>query len=143
LATESMRLEKNYRGWKSDLHTEFTVLEAGLDRFVDMEKDFQGRDAIAAQRDLGPRRVFVAMEVDNEIAAAHIGDPIYAGDELIGVVTSGAYGHYTETNIAMGYVQPAFAAPGTVLEVQIIGDRCSATIRPEPMFDPAHERPRA
>ena len=103
LATESMRIEKNYRAWKTDLHTEFTVLEAGLDRFVDMGKDFQGRDAIVAQRDAGDRRVFVAMEVDNQVAAAHTGDPIYAGEELVGVVTSGAYGHHTETNIAMGY----------------------------------------
>jgi len=143
LATESMRLEKNYRAWKSDLHTEFTVLEAGLERFVNLDKDFQGRDAIAAQNEAGPRRLFVAMEVDNQTAAAHTGDPIYSGDELIGVVTSGAYGHHTGTNIAMGYVQPAYAEPGTKLALEVIGQRCDATVRPEPMFDPEHHRPRA
>ena len=143
LATESMRIEKNYRAWKSDLHTEFTVLEAGLDRFVNMDKDFQGRDAIAAQRDAGHRRVFVAMEVDNQTAAAHTGDPILAGDELIGVVTSGAYGHHMQTNIAMGYVDPAWAEPGTELALEVIGERCTATIRTEPMFDPEHVLPRA
>ncbi len=143
LATESMRLEKNYRAWKSDLHIEFTVLEAGLDRFVNMEKDFRGRDAIAAQRDAGHRRVFVAMEVDNQTASAHTGDPIYSGDELVGVVTSGAYGHHMETNIAMGYLKPKFSDPGTVLSLQVIGHRCSATVRAEPMFDAEHRRPRA
>jgi len=143
LATESMRLEKNYRAWKSDLHTECTVLEAGLDRFVNMDKEFQGRDAIAAQLEAGHRRVFVAMEVDNDIAAAHIGDPIYSGEELIGVVTSGAYGYNMETNIAMGYVQPAFGEPGTELSLEVIGDRCGATVRSEPMFDPDHVLPRA
>jgi len=142
LATESMRIEKNYRAWKSDLHTEFTVLEAGLDRFVNMDKEFQGRDAIAAQREAGHRRVFVAMEVDNEAASAHTGDPIYAGDELVGVVTSGAYGHHLGINIAMGYVEPAWSEPGVELSLEVIGQRCSATVRSEPMFDPEHRRPR-
>jgi len=143
LATESMRIEKNYRAWKSDLHTEFTVLEAGLDRFVNMDKDFQGREAIAAQRDAGHRRVFVAMEIDNDHAAAHTGDPIWAGDTLIGVVTSGAYGHHTGTNIAMGYVDPAHGDVGTELVVQVIGERCRAVVRAEPMFDPDHVLPRS
>ena len=142
LATESMRVEKNYRAWKSDLHTEFTVLEAGLDRFVNMDKTFQGRDAIAAQRDAGHRRVFVAMEVQNDVAAAHAGDPICSGDVLIGVVTSGAYGHTTDTNIAMGYVDPGYGELGTSLAIDIIGQRSPAITRAEPMFDPAHARPR-
>jgi dimethylglycine dehydrogenase len=58
-------------------------------------------------------------------------------------VTSGAYGHHTETNIAMGYVDPSFAEPGTSLEIDIIGVRSAATVRSEPMFDPDHVRPRA
>jgi len=141
LGTESMRMEKNYRAWKHDLHTEFTVLEARLDRFVNMDKEFRGRDAIAAQRDAGHRRLFVAMEVDNDIAAAHTGDPIYSGDDLIGVVTSGGYGHHMGVNIAMGYVSPELAEPGTELTVDVIGQRCAATVRSEPMFDPEHRRP--
>ena len=143
LATESMRMEKNYRAWKHELHTEFTVLEARLDRFVNMDKDFRGRDAIAAQRDAGHRRVLVSMEVDNTIAAAHTGDPIWVGDDIVGVVTSGAYGHHTKMNIAMGYVEPAHADLGSELEIAVIGDRCKATVRAEPMFDPDHVRPRA
>ncbi len=142
LATESMRIEKNYRAWKTDLHTEFTVLEAGLDRFVNMDKKFQGRDAIAAQRDVGHRRQFVSMELDNEIAPAHTGDPIYRSGELIGVVTSGAYGHHMGVNIAMGYVEPACTEPGTELTVEVIGKPCAAIVRSEPMFDPEHVRPR-
>ena len=48
-----------------------------------------------------------------------------------------------KVNIAMGYVAPEHAEPGTELAVDIIGVRCAAVVRPEPMFDPAHERPRA
>ncbi len=143
LATESMRMEKNYRVWKHDIHTEFMVLEAGLDRFVDLDKDFRGRDAIVAQRAAGDRRRFVVLEVSNDEAAAHTGDPIWAGDHLIGVVTSGGYGHTMNTNIAMGYVVPDYAEPGTELAVDVIGVRSPAVVRAEPMFDPAHERPRA
>ncbi len=142
LATESMRIEKNYRAWKSDLHTEFTVLEAGVDRFVNMDKPFRGRDAIAAQAEAGHRRVFVALEVSNDEAAAHTGDPIFDGDELVGVVTSGAYGHTIGTNVAMGYVDPPYAEVGTRLTLEIIGKPSAATVRSEPMFDPNHDRPR-
>ena len=142
LATESMRLEKNYRAWKHDLHTEFTVLEAGLDRFVNLDKNFRGRDAIVAQRDVGHRKVFTVMTIDNEIAAAHTGAPIMVGDEIVGVVTGGAYGHHTQTNIAMGYVDPQYAEPGTELSVTVIGQPSAAVVATEPMFDPGHERPR-
>lgn len=63
--------------------------------------------------------------------------------ELVGVVTSGAYGHHTETNIAMGYVDPAHAEPANELAIDVIGQRCGATVRAESMFDPEHRRPRA
>ncbi|MEL6982430.1 MAG: FAD-dependent oxidoreductase, partial [Actinomycetota bacterium] len=132
LATESMRMEKNYPAWKAEIHTEFTVLEAGLDRFVDLGKPFRGRDAIVARRDTGHRRVLVAMAVDDDLAAAHLGDPIWFDGAIVGVVTSGAYGHHTGTNIAMGYVDPGLAAPGTALEIDVIGRRRPATVRPTP-----------
>ena len=143
LATESMRIEKNYPAWKNDLHTEFTVLEAGLDRFVNLEKDFRGRDAIVAQRDAGHRRVFTVLDVDNELASAHLGDPIMAGDDIVGVVTSAAYGHHTGRNIAMGYIDPVHAEPGTELMIRIIGTMSPAVISTDPMFDAPHVRTRA
>ncbi len=143
LATESMRLEKNYPAWKADLHTEFTVLEAGLDRFVNLDKDFRGRDAILAQREAGHRRQWVALEVDNAVAPAHTGDPIHADGNLVGVVTSGAYGHSLGQNIAMGYVDPEWSGPGTELSIDVIGQSSLAIVRAVPMFDPQNRRPRA
>ena len=61
----------------------------------------------------------------------------------MGVVTSGGYGFALESNIAMGYVKPSLADVGTTLSVGILGERYDATVRAEPMFDPAHELPRA
>ena len=142
LATESMRLEKCYRGWKADLSTEFTPLESGLERFVDFNKAFIGRDALLAQKEAGLPKTFVPLIVDCDIAAAHEGDPIWSGGDLIGVVTSGGYGHTIGKNIAMGFVDTPHAAIGTELEISIIGNRYKATIVAEPIFDPEHERPR-
>jgi len=72
------------------------------------------------------------MIVDNEIASAHQGDPIYNGDDLIGVVTSGGYGHTIEKNIAMGFVPIELSDVGTELEISIIGTTCKATVVAEP-----------
>ena len=58
-------------------------------------------------------------------------------------MTSGGFGHTMDTNIAMGYVDPLHAAPGTELAIDVIGIRSRAVVRAEPMFDPAHARPRA
>ena len=142
-ATESLRMEKCYRGWKGDLCSEFTPLETVLERFVDFEKgDFLGRDALTKEHDAGSTKRFVAMIVENEIASPHQGDPIYNGDDLIGVVTSGGYGHTIEKNIAMGFVPIELADVGTELSISVIGTRSKATVVAEPIFDPKHERPR-
>lgn len=146
LATESMRLEKCYHAWKADLSTEFTPLETGLERFVELDLnkkgDFLGRDALLKQHTEGVNKRFVALIVENDIADAHQGDPIYAADELIGVVTSGGYGHTIGKSIALGFVPTQYATPGTTLAISIIGQRSPATVVTQPIFDPNHERPR-
>ncbi len=146
LATESMRLEKCYRAWKGDLSTEFSPLETGLERFVDFDLkrkgDFLGREALLKEQAEGVSKRFVALIVENDVADAHQGDPIYAGDDLIGVVTSGGYGHTIGKSIALGFVPTAHAAPGTKLSISIIGERSAATVVTEPIFDPHHHRAR-
>ena len=142
-ANEAMRLEKCYRHWKADLITERTPLESSLERFVKFDKGgFIGRDALLAQQETGVPSRFVPMIVDCDVATAHPGDPIFAGDELLGAVTSAGYGFTVDKNIAMAFLPVASAEPGTKLEVQIIGTRYPATVATEPIFDPANERPR-
>ena len=102
-----------------------------------------GRDALLKQKAEGLPKRFVPMIVDCDFAHAHNGDPIYAGDALIGVVTSAAYGHTIDKNIAMGFVDAEYAEVGTQLEVGIIGQRYTAVTTSEPIFDPKHLRPRA
>ena len=97
---------------------------------------------LSSKKRLGLPKRFAAMLVENEDASAHQGDPIYHGAELVGVVTSGGYGHTIEKNIAMGFVPFELSEPGTELEIGIIGKRSKAVVVPEPIFDPKHERPR-
>ncbi|MFT5194364.1 MAG: dimethylglycine dehydrogenase, partial [Candidatus Promineifilaceae bacterium] len=142
-ATESMRLEKGYLGWKAEIMSEVTPLEAGLGRFVNFKKgDFIGREALLKQKESGLPKTLITLIVDNDIAPAHEGDPVYSGDDLIGVVTSGGYGHTVGKNIALAYVDTSYAELGTKLEISIIGDRSPAEVVASPIFDPGHDRPR-
>ena len=143
-AVESMRLEKGYRHWKADLITEFDPLESALERFVMLDKpDFIGKAALMARQAQGPRRRFVSLVLDCAHAPAHGGDSILGPDKAcIGTVTSGAWGHRTGQNIAMGFVDPAFAVPGTGLLVEVIGQPIAATVVSPDLYDPDNSRVR-
>lgn len=143
-AVESMRLEKGYRHWKADLVTEFNPFESGLTRFVKMDKPaFIGKAALEKMVAAGPRRAFVSMVIDATHATAHGGDSILAGGRVVGSITSVAWGHRVRKNIAMGFVEPAFAAEGTRLMVEVIGQPTPATVVPECLYDPENLRVRA
>ena len=143
-AVESMRLEKGYRHWKADLVTEFNPLESGLSRFVKMDKPtFIGKPALERMVAAGPRRAFVSMVLDATHATAHGGDAILSESRVVGSVTSVAWGHRVGKNIAMGFVDPAFAPLGTRLVVEVIGQPIPATVVPECLYDPENLRVRA
>ena len=143
-ATESMRLEKGYRHWKSDLVCEFNPLESRLDRFVDLDKpDFVGRQALLEQVGRGPRGLFVSMVVDCDFAPAHNGDPVFAGDRQVGSVTSAGYGHRTRCNIAYAFVEPDQADVGARLAVGILGERYEAEVVEPVLYDPDNRLVRA
>jgi dimethylglycine dehydrogenase len=136
-ATESMRLEKGYRHWKADLIYEHNPMEARLDRFVRLDKgDFIGKEALLQQIARGPRKVFVSMVIDCDVAPAHGGDPLFLNDKQVGSVTSGDFGHRVQQNIAYGYIDPGASEIGTKLEIGILGERYSAEIVTPCLYDP-------
>lgn len=140
-ATESMRLEKGYRHWKADLITEYDPYESSLHRFVNLNKKaFPGRRALVERSGREPARRFVTLVIDGDTAPAHAGDSIYAGDTLVGTVTSGGYGFRVNRNIAMGFVDTACAHEGSALDILIIGERCAATVVADCLYDPDNER---
>ncbi|MEM7293201.1 MAG: FAD-dependent oxidoreductase [Pseudomonadota bacterium] len=143
-ATESMRLEKGYRHWKSDLITEYSPFESGLQRFIKFDKEaFEGRAQLLALQDRPMRRRWVNMVVNNDKAAAHPGDSIYAGDKLVGTISSAGWGHRVGKNIATGFVDTDCSEFGGSLEVDIVGQRHAATVVEEVLYDPDSIRMKA
>ena len=143
-AMDSLRVEKSYRMWGQDLTTEYSAFEAGLDRFVHLDKPaFVGRDALVRQQRDGVPQRFVTLEVGADDADALGNEPLYQGDRMVGRATSGAYGHAVGKSLALAYVQPEVAQPGTALEVEILGERKRATVIEASPWDPENVRLRA
>ena len=116
-AMNSLRMEKAYRGWGSELTNEIDMFEAGMDRFIRLDKaDFIGRQASLATKQRGARTRLVYLQVDTANCDCAGNEPIYAGDRLVGLTTSGAYGHAVDKSLAFAYVDPAHATPGASLE---------------------------
>ncbi|MBX2884801.1 MAG: FAD-dependent oxidoreductase [Granulosicoccus sp.] len=140
-ATESMRLEKGYAHWKSDLIVEHNPMESGLSRFVDMSKpNFIGKAGLQAQINKGTRKQFVVITVDCDHAPAHSGDPVFSQDRQCGTVTSAGYGHRVNKNIVYAFVEPEQASPGTALQIGILGERYDAVVVNRCLYDPQNSR---
>ncbi|WP_420640166.1 FAD-dependent oxidoreductase [Candidatus Poriferisocius sp.] len=145
-ALDSLRMEKQYP-ISRDLTHDVGPDEAGLHRFVKVDKGpFVGRDALVARRSLAesgerPYRWRLAyLAVDTDVADVHAGDAVYAGGEPVGVITTGAHGHVVDQGLGFAYLAPAHGAPGTELEVRVVGDLRPARVLSEPAYDPAGAR---
>ncbi len=144
-ALNSLRIEKGYRAWKGDLSTDYTVLQGGLERFVDWTKpEFRGRAALAAQLQAGVTKRFCTLV----IAAGAIDPPymatIWAGDAVVGEVTSGYWGHRVGACIGLGMLRADLNVPGQAVEVEIFGSRYPAVVQADaPLWDPGNARIRA
>jgi dimethylglycine dehydrogenase len=141
-AMDSLRIEKSYRYWRSDLTTEYTVLEAGMDRFVHVDKgDFIGRDALVRQKAEGLPRRFATLALDGEADSDPWGnEPLYLDGRMVGRTTSGAYAYTLGKSMALAYVRPDLAAPGTRLEIEMLGERYPVTVVEESPYDPKNDR---
>jgi dimethylglycine dehydrogenase len=145
-AMESLRMEKSYRMWGSDMTRDYTPLECSLDRFVRMNKGpFIGREALEKQLAAGVPHRFVTLEVHDVVDADPLGnEPIFQpGGKMIGRATSGYYGHTIKKSLIIGYVKPEFATPGTELSVEVLGERKRATVLVESPYDPDNNDLRA
>jgi 4-methylaminobutanoate oxidase (formaldehyde-forming) len=140
-AIDSLRLEKGYRVWGADMTPEDTPFEAGLGFAVKLDKgDFVGRDALLAAGE--PERLLRCLTLDDPRAIALGSEPVRAGDDLVGRVTSGGYGYTVEKSIAYAYL-PAEHGVGTKVAVEIFGEWVPGVVAEEPLFDPRGERIRA
>ena len=142
-AMMSLRLEKSFGAWMREYRPEYTPAETGLDRYVDFGKNrFVGRDAAMRERDSPPGRRLCTFVVEACDADVWADEPIFAGDDVVGFVTSGGYAHWSERSVALGFVPVELARDGAELTIEILGERRPAKLVREPLLDPRGERMR-
>ena len=144
-ALNSLRIEKGYRAWKGDLSTDYTVLQGGLERFVDWTKpDFRGKAALAAEKQAGMAKQFVTLRVEAGAYDPPYMSTIWHNGVVVGETTSGYYGHRVGACLALGMLRAHLTAPGTQVEVEIFGERHAAEVLGDaPVWDAKNERVRA
>ena len=143
-AFDSLRLEKGYRLWGNDIHTEFNPFEAGTGFAVRRRKgEFVGRDALRDIRAQGLTRRLCCMTLDDPDVVVMGKEPIMDGKRVLGYVTSADYGHSIGCGIAYGYLPMSHTEPGTSVDVLYFGERLKATVAQEPLFDPQGRKMKA
>jgi dimethylglycine dehydrogenase len=136
-AVNSLRIEKAYRGWGAELTNEITMLESDMERFIKFDKgDFVGREATLKQKEKGLTTRLVYFDLDDNGSDVCGSEPVYDGDTVVGVTTSGGFGHITQKSLGFAYVPPEYAVPGTRFDVDLLGERCMATVQQDPVYDP-------
>ena len=131
-----LRQEKSYRAFGTELGRDATPLEAGLDRFVDLSKDFFGKDKMV---NTGIRAKCVTLLIDGPDDADPWGrEVLYAGDVRTGRLTSGGYSVHFGKSIGMGYVKPQHAEPGTKLKVKMFDQLWDAEVAEDSPYDPTN-----
>jgi dimethylglycine dehydrogenase len=143
-ALHSLRLEKGFGAWLREYTPDYTPFQSGLARFIDWQKgDFVGREAAQKLREEPCSHVLATLVVEADDADAVGDEPVFAGDHVVGFVTSGGYGHTVGKSIALAYLEPDLATPDASLTVEILGERHPARVAPEPLYDPSGARMRS
>jgi dimethylglycine dehydrogenase len=137
-ALNSMRVEKLFGTWAREYRPIYGPFEAGLGRFIDLQKgDFIGRSAAAEEKDGGGSLRLIGFKVDATDADALGDEPIWHEGCVVGWVTSGAFGHRVGASLALGYVPAAVASADSGFEIEIIGERHRGIRLTGPAFDPS------
>ncbi len=141
-AIDSLRLEKGYRVWGSDITPVDTPVEAGLSFAVAMDKgDFIGKRALEAAR--SPDRLLACLVLDDPRSVVLGEEPVRIAGHTQGRVTSGGFGYSIGRSIAYAYIPVEMASAGQRVEVNLFGDWIGGEVATEPLFDPGNARIRA
>lgn len=134
-AVNSLRMEKAYRGWGAELTNEVTMQDADMARFDKRSESDKQNDKSSGFR-------LVYLEVAATDSDVRGGEPVYLDGRCIGVTTSGAYGHHVGKSLAFAYVEEHQASPDKQFGIDLLGERCNASILSEPVYDPQSQRMR-
>ncbi len=133
-----LRQEKSYRAFGTELGRDATPLEAGLDRFVDLAKDYQGKEAMLAA---GIRSKCVTLLIDGPADADPWGrEALYHDGQKVGRLTSGGWSVAFGRQIGMGYVRPDLTEVGTRLKVRMQRELWEAEVVEDSPHDPTNAR---
>ncbi len=138
---DSLRIEKGYRYFGTDITPAENPYEAGLGRFVAMDKgDFVGRQALVAAAERGlKRRIRTLVVGDEEYLTLYGGEAVHADGAVVGRVRSCAYGFTVHRNVAFAYL-PVEIVPGSRVEVEVFDRLVPAEVRDDAMYDPERKR---
>lgn len=140
-AFDSLRLEKGYRLWGADIDEEHDPYEAGLAFAVKLGKgEFLGREAALRAKESVTRRLCCLTLADPRVVLLGKEPVLDGGGEVLGYVTSAAWGASVGESIAYGYLPARYAEPGTEVSVYADGRRHAASVATEPLFDPGMAR---
>ncbi|RIJ78169.1 FAD-dependent oxidoreductase [Nakamurella silvestris] len=137
-AIDSLRLEKGYRAWGTDISSVTNPYEAGLGFCVKMNKPggFLGREALLAAKEAGLTRKLCCITLDDPRSVVLGSEPVRIDGAVQGRVTSGGFGYTVGSSIAYAYLPIELAAAGQKLEIGIFGEWVTGAVRAEPLFDP-------
>ncbi|MDG9714729.1 GcvT family protein [Streptomyces sp. DH10] len=139
-AFNSLRLEKGYRSFGTDMTYEHDPYEAGVGFAVKLDKDdFIGKAALE-RRKADVRRKLTCLTIDDPRSAVLGKEPVYDADRAVGYVTSAAYGYTIGKGIAYAWLPTELATPGTTVHIGYFDRRVEAVVAEEPLFDPAMSR---
>ena len=142
-AFNSLRLEKGYRAWGTDMTTEHNPYEAGLGFTVSARNtDYVGHEALQGVSDSTIERRLTCVVIDDARSVVLGREPVFLDGQPAGYITSAAFGHTVGAPIAYAWL-PASATPGTRVEIQYFDRRIAATVTAEPLVDPQMTRIRA
>ena len=142
-AFDSLRLEKGYRLWGADIHSEYNPYEAGLGFAVKLNKgDFIGHPALVAAKAQAITRKLCCMTFDDPNVVVMGKEPIFkkGSERVLGYVTSANFGYTVGKSIAYSYLPIELAKEGTKVEIYFFGERYRATVSKEPLYDAAMTR---
>jgi dimethylglycine dehydrogenase len=143
-ALGSLRIEKSFPSWGAELSPDYSPYDAGLDRFVKLDKaDFVGRDAALRLQQCEPAYRLTAFEIDASDADAWGGEPVLRDGEYVGYVSSASYGHCAGRSLALGYLKTGVGEDSGDLSIELVGERRALRALSEPAVDPKGERMRS
>ena len=146
-AIESLRLEKGYRAWGSDLTPDHTPLEAGLGWAVKLNSDiaFIGKQSLQSQASSGLKKQLACFTVEDPSITLIGRETLYRNGQRVGWLSSAGFGHTVGCPVGLGYVRDSKGVDRTFLEsgtyeLEVAGTKVPCRIHLEPLYDPKNQR---